>query len=262
MVEEKIVNFQTFVRTFNNTSRAPKLRQPILLSDSKGYTLERHCPHKEFPQFVLWCKRGARSKDLVDIASRKIGPALRRFRHITIYVWIGTCDITERTDDNPPKIKLRYETESDCLSEISTQYKRLIDIVNSYEGAVLKFVELPMICTQAYNKSQGNAESLSVDKKISGWVRSINLYIRELNRDLNQNTLHFSADCVRNRKGSDLQPRYSVKASVLEDGVHPTQLTSLLWVKKLLIDAKKHCYGADPSDELELMVPADELELL
>ena len=106
---------------------------------------------------------------------------------------------------------------TDCLSEISTQYKRLIDIVNSYEGAVLKFVELPIICTQSYNKSQGNAESLSVDKKISGWVRSINLYIRELNRDLNQNTLHFSADCVRNRKGSDLQPRYSVKASVLED---------------------------------------------
>ena len=80
--------------------------------------------------------------------------------------------MTERTDDNPPKIKLRYETESDCLSEISTQYKRLIDIVNSYEGAVLKFVELPIICTQAYNKAQGNAESLSVDKKISGWVRS------------------------------------------------------------------------------------------
>ena len=94
-------------------------------------------------------------------------------------------------------------------------------------------------------------------------VPAINLVVRELNSELSTNTLHFHLECIRCAKAKGKKPRYYTKTTALQDGVHPTKLTSLVWVKRLLLDAKKCCTLQGPfDDELELNVPSDELEQL
>lgn len=71
-----------------------KSKQPILVSDSKGFTI-RNNYKGQFP-VELWCHAGAKTKFLVDQIEIQIEPALRYHKNIVFYLWSGTCDITQK----------------------------------------------------------------------------------------------------------------------------------------------------------------------
>lgn len=71
-----------------------KLKQPILVSDSKGFTIRKNYKG-QFP-VELWCHAGAKTKFLVDQIETQIEPALRYHKHIVFYLRSGICDITQK----------------------------------------------------------------------------------------------------------------------------------------------------------------------
>ena len=133
--------------------------------------------------------------------------------------------------------------------------------MGQFPDVTLKFVEIPYISTTLWN-GETTQESSQVDKGIEVQVRSINLFIRQLNLELGQNTLHLAHDCIncRRPKSKNKPNRYTVTYRVLQDGVHPNLKTSLLWTKKFQLDILKTCHQ-DP-DLLDLTVRSDELNLL
>ena len=68
-------------------------RKPILISDSKGYTLRNYCPDYKFP-FELWCLSGAKTKKLVNLLEERTEKVIKRYSNVVFYFWSGTCDVT------------------------------------------------------------------------------------------------------------------------------------------------------------------------
>ncbi|VDI59059.1 Hypothetical predicted protein [Mytilus galloprovincialis] len=103
-----------------------QLKTPILVSDSKGFTLRNNCLDYEFP-LELWCLSSARTKELVDIIDQRIEKAIKRHGHIILYIWSGTCDISSKIGKY---IEIRSKNFS-VVDRVIEQYHRAIGIVNS-----------------------------------------------------------------------------------------------------------------------------------
>ena len=84
---------------------------------------------------------------------------------------------------------------SECLKVIIDQCKRLIDCLTNYPLVTLKFIDIPLISVSKWNKVS-DIDILLGDNSISNQIKSVNLRIRNLNRDLEQNTLRFNTDCL------------------------------------------------------------------
>ena len=239
---------------------APKVKTPLLVTDSKGYTLKntlRACSTKPSLPFLLWAEVSAGTEKLVDNVQFNIGGAVRQFGPLQIYFWAGTCDVTKKVGQT---IKLRYpDDQNRSLSVVNEQFHRLQTILSAYPEVTLKFVELPYITISKWNHVN-DEETLAADKKAANQIDSINNLIRQLNRERSVNTLHFSYDCSRFRKAKRSPLRHTVNTGASEDGVHPTVHTSLIWIRKLQVDIYKTCYQ-DP-DILDITVRSDDLNLL
>lgn len=264
------------LREYIRESRAVQpLWKPILVSDSKGFTLRNQYPDIKSERFPLelWCLAGATTAKLVVLVQRRIEKALKRHKFITLYFWSGTCDITVK---NGKFIRINDEHGDHTVGAILIEFRRVINIVSSYPDTVqLKFIEIPTISTSAWNRSRNHRNPdifIEEDKLISSQVAHLNTEIHNLNLELGQNTLKFSQFLVRSRKSrGKTRARYSQKISLLHDGVHPGTYLSLCWIKYLIEDINRSQVddnnNVDPiplsSDILQITVDQEELmELL
>ena len=233
-------------------------RYSILLTDSKGHTLKKACPKNCFPFDDLWAIVGGQSETLVDLAIFRLRTFVHRQGKIALYVWSGTCDITQK-EDKGHNIFPRYKDQSRSLRVVQKQFQRLVDYASQFSEVTLKFVEIPYISTTLWNGDSAPDNSIQIDKGIETQVRSINLNIRQLNLELGQNTLHLAHDCMncRRPKSKNKPNRYTVTYRVLQDGDQST-LDQIF--KKLQLDILKTCHQ-DP-DILDLTLRSDELNLL
>ena len=218
---------------------APKTSTPLLITDSKGKTLEntlrKFSPQTSLP-FLLWEQVSAGTEKLVDYVENEIGGAVRQYGPLQIYFWAGTCDVTKKVGN---KIELRYkDNQNQSLQVVGEQFNRLQTIVQGYPEVTLKFVEIPFIIISKRN-GESDPESLLADQRAENQVDSINLLIRQLNRNNTVNTLHFSSDCSKFRKSKGGPLRRSAIKVTLQDGVHPSHHTSLIWIRKLYTSRKQ-----------------------
>ena len=70
-----------------------RYKTPILVSDSKGFTLRNACSQQEFP-LESWCIAGVKTSVLVDLIQERIEKSIKKHGNIVIYLWSGKCDIT------------------------------------------------------------------------------------------------------------------------------------------------------------------------
>ncbi|XP_062621663.1 uncharacterized protein LOC134283229 [Saccostrea cucullata] len=73
--------------------------RPILISHSKGYYLNKHLDllkiSRVFVQFE--CRPGARFADFYPWLKRNLAGLVQQYGQITLYIWLGTCDITQKS---------------------------------------------------------------------------------------------------------------------------------------------------------------------
>ena len=78
---------------------APKLKTPLLVTDSKGHTLENSLrklsPGSKLP-FLLWAEVSATTERLVDIVQTDLAGAVEKYGPLQLYFWGGTCDVTKK----------------------------------------------------------------------------------------------------------------------------------------------------------------------
>jgi len=160
---------------------------PILVSDSKGLTLRNYCPDFKFP-FEHWCIPGARTKKLTDLIKERTEKALQRYGKFLIYLWAGTCDITNKCGK---EIRLRNK-DNTTNDNIIKEYKRIIKYLEQYgSDVIIKIVDLPVLSIEKWNtkhlkkhciKPNDLVKYKEEDKLLIDQVRDLNKRIWLLNK--------------------------------------------------------------------------------
>lgn len=232
---------------------------PILLSDSKGFLLQREESDRTI---VYWCESGATTRQLVSLLEARVLDANFLYKKIVFYIWAGTCDLTYKSGKF---IYLRSQSD-DIVERVCREYSRAVTICQHY-GHTIKFIGLPNYSIQLYNKYKGHTDSLYFkedDTILDKQILLLNSKIDDFNNSLNQCTVKFHCDLIKRRKDTSRkqQVRYSYNFSQLYDGLHANQLLNKVWLKKLYVDINKTCVQFPSEDIVDLQVPQSELDEL
>ncbi len=160
---------------------------PVLLSDSKGrYLRQLHQARNldidflDFPGLTTVNALGVLQAHLPRILRRRGKPAV-------VYIWTGTCDLTQKQGRF---LTLRDNRDS-CLQDILTGYRAIKHYASSLNCTV-KFITVPYYSVEIYNQYKGHPASTqfrSIDKEVKLRISRINSAILNLNREFGRNTL-------------------------------------------------------------------------
>ena len=214
------------------------------MSDSKAARLEAVRRDSATPLIFLY-KKGARTKHLVELLKSEL-PRIISEHHKTavVYFWSGTCDITKK---NKRYIELRKAGDKIPRS-IYKHFVRAKDFVLSL-GCRIKFIGVPIYLVTLYNDIKGHinpVKFLDQDEEVEKQVNIVNNYIVSLNQELSRYTLKFNADLRDNRHKSK---KYFFE--LLEDGLHPGELLSRKWLRRLELDIVSECYRIADTIEID-----------
>lgn len=234
---------------------------PVLLSDSKGFAIKRRIG-LNFVEF--WCEPGWRAAPAVDFLEKHL--KTNQDKSFLIYIWIGTCDISEK-EDRFTRVRTWDNT---VVDHIVSQYHRVITIVKQYPNTKVKFIEVPCFSIFAYNKFKGHTspDSFKVhDTEICRQVEHLNSVIREINSGIKERTLPFNSNLNRRRKDTNKKTgsfriRTSYKFAAYYDGIHADKDLALIWTKRLTDDINFNCFKTLNEDVLDIHVTEEELSSL
>ncbi|CAG2193590.1 unnamed protein product [Mytilus edulis] len=113
---------------------------PILLSDSKGFSLQKQASNVVEQSIKLWCKSGRNSRQGLEWLQENLATQIGRIDNISLYVWLGTCDLTTY---NKKCIALGSENKEN-IEQIVTNFKEISSLFTRYSGCKLTFLETPL----------------------------------------------------------------------------------------------------------------------
>lgn len=103
-------------------------------------------------------------------------------------------------------------------------------------------LEIPVICTQEWNRLQGHPspeEFREQDRLIQRDIQLVNEEIRKINVESGKVSPMFNVDLKRKRQSSS---SCYFNFSQFKDGVHPDRLLSKYWLRKLAELVLLECY--------------------
>ena len=101
---------------------------PVLLADSKGNYLRHHIKTGTDFKIQWWCKGGSRVQESLLWLKNSLPHKLRRHGKIALYIWLGTCDLTEK---NKAYTNLRSEDFS-TVDYLERKFNELVDFVHQF----------------------------------------------------------------------------------------------------------------------------------
>jgi hypothetical protein len=75
------------------------LRIPVLLSDSKGFNLQKQAKVNPETYIKFWCDAGVTVENRHTFLKENLERELQKINYITLYVWVGTCNLTTKEDN-------------------------------------------------------------------------------------------------------------------------------------------------------------------
>lgn len=213
---------------------------PVVLSDSKGFYLKQHL---DFPNNIQWCsKRGATTVEQFNYLKRTLQILLQKYSKITVFVWLGTCDLTYK--DESGFISLASKTD-DVVNNIYAVYKDIYFFCRSFDNVKVIFLELPVYSIYWWNyfrRHSGPEQFREEDLLLHEQISSLNNYIRDLNRILHVHSPCFSTDLLQSRKQSARTHTFlSYTFAGYLDGIHPGPELSRLWLLRLCRIFNMYC---------------------
>ena len=231
-------------------------RHPVLLTDSKGYSLKKN--HQGIFPLELWAESSKTLANRIDVLERSVQRLSETHDKSIVYIWAGTCDLTLRTKvGGKPKIAIRNKG-TETVDNIKRQVERAFEIVKRFHGKVqIKFVDVQPVSTEKHNRTAGSLTDASVahgeDLRITEQVLEINKIIREISKQNNAQTVGLTRFISKSRGKKGGKNRYSVSFDLYDDGVHPNQKLSNVFTKALQEDILKECgTKAEEADILRL----------
>ena len=187
----------------------------IVLADSKG-----NCIQKQLNFFKLeynvkikwWCKGGASTDTQYVYLSNNINDVLEQYDAVVIYLWTGTCDITEKVRNlttygkylKTNRIRLQNEDVEQATSTVIDKYQTVIDYCATLSKVTLVILETPFYSIQKWNEFYGGTEKedyMRQDKLLTQIIIKLNNKVRDLNKAISTiQSPKFASDVVKNRK--------------------------------------------------------------
>lgn len=230
-IEAKLVSY-----TSNNNPR-----KVFILSDSKGYSLERaHLENTSNLQIQFFSEAGAgiQTNKHCDTLLESI-KLLSPIEEPLILIWFGTCELTQKSRKY---ILLRHRNEDriDILIDLYKTYRDLIYSINS--KATVIFLEVPHYSILVWNECKGHPDPISFlhdQSQLLGHIDRLNIKIKNLN--VQTGILNFRRDLIKPTKRKSSDTLYNLNFKLYRDGIHPSRLLAELWMKKIHLLIQKYC---------------------
>jgi len=259
MTENKLIKFNNKPR---EDIKGTKILTPVVLSDSKGNWLKQQISHPSESELKWWCKCSSKSGDSLRWLRRNIKNKIQHLGNISLYVWLGTCDLTTK---NNKYISLTSFNDK-IIDSVVDNFKEIIEPFREYPQSKVTIIELPIYSIQTWNQKHRHKDPTKFseqDEFLSNQVYKINSEIRKLNKELNSHSPEFSSDlsCSSNYKKGDNRTtarRKYYNFELYADGVHPKQNLASAWLKKISVQAMRDCWKIQhtrPKIRSEVHVP-------
>ena len=218
---------------------------PVLLTDSRGRDLEQVVNPQKYPEnkIYFWYQRGVGVEERFEWLKQNLQSKFQELgsNHITLYVWIGTCDLTKKTNNF---IELRTQDYT-TVRYICKFYKEIHDYVRQFPTINIVFLELPFYSIFLWNLHHNHVNPQSFreqDKLLEQQITEVNKYINQLNILHHQNSPSFSHDLEKSRKRRHEQSAtYSFNYGLYLDGVHPHPDLAKLWLIRIALRLPNDC---------------------
>ena len=91
MSETKLLKYlrKYFIQPSGN-----KTITPAMLSDSKGFCIQKKVTSVVEQSIRWWCESGRDSTKALEWLSENLSAKIGQHDNIALYIWIGTCDLT------------------------------------------------------------------------------------------------------------------------------------------------------------------------
>lgn len=226
--------------------RVQPVRVPVLLSDSKGFNLKNQVRVNPETFIRFWCKAGATAEDRLQYLKDNLQPELQILHNITLYVWLGTCNLTLK-DKEGKFLKLSSRDNSAVLNLIS-KFKEIYHCVRTFGNQVkLVFLRVPIYSISKFNEYIGYKSDSDErdDRTLAQQIDDVNMFIEDTNRLLHAYSPKFSQDLQKSRscRKRGRTPTYTVNYALYRDGLHPIDLLAKLWLIRLTHLVKNDCYS-------------------
>ncbi|CAG2223970.1 unnamed protein product [Mytilus edulis] len=220
---------------------------PVVFTDSKGKYLERYCRNSVENSIKWWNQSGRSSSQALVWLKQNLEYKIGHLDNIALYVWFGTCDLTIY-DKNSRYINLRTETD-DSIQTIVNNYQEIADLLKSYPGCKLRFLETPPYSVSLWNSYQKHPDVQQFkndDDILLKQIKALNNHIRYMNDTLGTRTPNLSADIHHrintSNKNSLNIARNQYNFNLYKDGIHPSKNLAKVWLKKITQQIKTDCW--------------------
>jgi len=217
--------------------RCTLTKQPILIADSKGNYLKQHSDLiSSFGYNVDFvCRGGARFSDYYAWLENNLYRKVHQYTNIVLYIWLGTCDLTQK---HGKFIKLRHLRDDIAVNCIKQQIDKYIAFVSHFPSVKIVFLEIPPYSIQEWNKSRGHLnpqECIQQDLILYERISILNEYIRCINSTAGVSSPRYKLDLLRYRKPKgETNQRVSLNFRFYRDGIHPDYYLARCWMKRLV----------------------------
>lgn len=218
---------------------------PVVLTDSRGRNLEEQVDSSRHPEnkIVWWYRRGKGAEEQFAWLKENLQPQFEHLQsnHLTIYIWLGTCDLTSKSGTF---IDIRSESYT-SVNQLCSFYKQIYDYLSQYPTISLIFLELPYYSIYQWNKQHDHPAPepfREKDRILQDQIYETNKYIRSLNSLMHQNSPDFSLDLEKSRKPQNKRcAKYSLNFGLYLDGVHPHPDLARLWLIRICLRLENDC---------------------
>lgn len=219
------------------------LSKPIILADSKGKYIQRAIT-TEASLGIQFCSEGGwKVQQVIDWAEKKLGGICRRHKQVTIYIWLGTCDLT---DLNKSSKYISLNSTND--SNVRYIRRKFIELQNFITTTIPKstviFLEVPPFSIQWWNKNKGHKEPeifAKDDQELQNQLYLLNKFIRELNHS-DRKSPKFDLDIRKQSKRKGGTDEYYNFRLYKKDGIHPDTQLAKLWLRRISWKVIDQCF--------------------
>lgn len=207
----------------------------IIISDSKGRYLNRSSdliPECLFRNIEWWCKSGANIRDTFAWLKQNFDRKTSSFTNITVYLWLGTCDLTQKSGNG--KIEL-CASDNSKVELIRENYKEIKQFLIS-RGCTVLILETPLYSIKKWNEHKGYTgenNTTDEDKLLHQQIEELNKQIEAINSETDTLTLKLNIDLQQSRT-TRRHTEYYTNWKLLPDGIHPGPLVSRVWLLKII----------------------------
>ena len=134
--------------------------------------------------------------------------------------------------------------QGDPLASYSALLEKIAQLLTGRQNIKLTFLNVPFMSIEAWNRHKCHPDPSSFmesDRKLTSLINSMNEIIDSFNGRLETYTPKFAQDMIHSRKTKGRKTRYSIKFSLLLDGVHPGATLARSWLCSLCRKIAKEC---------------------